>query len=38
MDNWADRISSVLKGPGWFPGFGRLGDLSFVPEVIIIGL
>lgn len=33
MDNWKDTLSAFLKGPGWFPGTGRLGDDSFVPEV-----
>ena len=33
MDNWQDKISAVLKGPGWFPGTERLGDTMGVPEV-----
>ena len=33
MDNWTDKISAVLKGPGWFPGTERLGDPMGVPEV-----
>jgi len=32
MSNWADFFSAFIKGPGWFPGTGRLGDISFVPE------
>ncbi len=27
------QISAVLKGPGWFPGTPRLGDLEMVPEI-----
>jgi len=33
MDNWTDKISAVLKGPGWFPGTERLGDPMGVPEI-----
>ena len=33
MDNWSDWLSAFLKGPGWFPGTERLGDLMMVPEV-----
>ncbi len=33
MDNLADKASAYVKGPGWFPGTERLGDLSKVPEV-----
>jgi len=33
MTNWPDRISAFVKGPGWFPGTSRLGDLEMVPEV-----
>ena len=33
MKSWSDKISAFLKGPGWFPGTERLGDLSMVPEV-----
>ena len=36
MDNFSDKVSSFLKGPGWFPGTGRLGDLQMVPEVIFL--
>merc|ERR1711970_1153219 len=32
MSNWTDFFSAFIKGPGWFPGTGRLGDVSFVPE------
>ena len=32
MDNTADKISSLLKGPGWEPGKPRLGLISDVPE------
>lgn len=35
MDNFSDKVSSFLKGPGWFPGTERLGDLQMVPEVIL---
>ncbi len=27
------QVSAVLKGPGWFPGTPRLGDLEMVPEI-----
>ena len=33
MENIFDKISAFLKGPGWFPGTERLGDITFVPEV-----
>ena len=33
MDTWTDRLSAFLKGPGWFPGTPRLGDLNAVPEI-----
>jgi len=32
MSNWTDFFSAFIKGPGWFPGTERLGDISFVPE------
>ena len=32
MENWLDRLSAVFKGPGWYPGTGRLGDYTMVPE------
>ncbi|TRY69032.1 hypothetical protein TCAL_01416 [Tigriopus californicus] len=32
MDNWSDKLSAFLKGPGWFPGTPRLGDIMQVPE------
>jgi alkylglycerol monooxygenase len=34
MDNLSDKISAIVKGPGWFPGTPRLGDLEMVPEVM----
>ena len=33
MKTLGDKVSSFLKGPGWFPGTERLGDLNMVPEV-----
>ena len=33
MNTLGDKVSSFLKGPGWFPGTERLGDLNMVPEV-----
>ena len=33
MDNFGDKISAFLKGPGWFPGTPRLGDPTGVPEI-----
>ena len=33
MDNWVDFFFAFVKGPGWFPGTERLGDITFVPEV-----
>ena len=33
MNNWSDKVSAFLKGPGWFPGTERLGDPMGVPEV-----
>jgi len=33
MEKWSDRISAFLKGPGWFPGTERLGDISMVPKI-----
>ncbi|XP_023332582.1 alkylglycerol monooxygenase [Eurytemora carolleeae] len=32
MDNWMDFFFAFVKGPGWFPGTERLGDITFVPE------
>jgi len=32
MDNWTDFFFAFVKGPGWFPGTERLGDITFVPE------
>ena len=33
MTTWSDWISAFVKGPGWFPGTERLGDIMMVPEV-----
>lgn len=33
MTTWSDKISAILKGPGWFPGTPRLGDPMGVPEI-----
>lgn len=33
-DNWGDKLSVSLKGPGWTPGKPRLGDINDVPEVL----
>ena len=33
MNNWKDKISAFVKGPGWFPGTPRLGDPNGVPEI-----
>ena len=33
MNNWSDKVSAFIKGPGWFPGTERLGDPTGVPEV-----
>jgi hypothetical protein len=33
MSNWTDFFFAFVKGPGWFPGTERLGDITFVPEV-----
>jgi len=32
MSNWTDFFFAFVKGPGWFPGTERLGDITFVPE------
>jgi len=32
MSNWTDFFSAFVKGPGWFPGTERLGDITFVEE------
>jgi len=32
MNNLKDFMSAFVKGPGWFPGTQRLGDVSFVPK------
>jgi hypothetical protein len=33
MTTWSDWLSAFFKGPGWFPGTERLGDINGVPEV-----
>jgi alkylglycerol monooxygenase len=33
MTTWSDWISAFVKGPGWFPGTERLGDVMMVPEI-----
>lgn len=32
MKDWTGFFSAFVKGPGWFPGTPRLGDISFVEE------
>ena len=32
MKTWSDFLAAFWKGPGWFPGTERLGDISFVAE------
>ena len=32
MDSWSDFLAAFWAGPGWFPGTGRLGDITFVEE------
>lgn len=32
MDTFGDKMSALLKGPGWSPGKPRLGLISDVPE------
>ena len=32
MENFGDKMSALLKGPGWSPGKPRLGLISDVPE------
>jgi len=36
MTNWADFFYAFVKGAGWFPGTGRLGDITFVAEVDLL--
>ena len=36
MENWSDFFAAFYKGPGWFPGTERLGDITFVPERPVI--
>lgn len=31
--NWGDKLSVLLKGPGWTPGNARLGNINDVPLV-----
>ena len=33
MNSFRDKVSAFLKGPGWFPGTPRLGDIKGVPKV-----
>jgi len=33
LTTWGDKLSAVFKGPGWFPGTERLGDITQVPVV-----
>lgn len=32
MKTWPDFLAAFWKGPGWFPGTERLGDITFVSE------
>ena len=32
METWSDFLAAFWKGPGWFPGTQRLGDITFVAE------
>ena len=32
MESWSEFFTAFLAGPGWFPGTGRLGDITFVEE------
>lgn len=32
METFSDKVSALLKGPGWSPGKPRLGLISDVPE------
>merc|ERR1712062_150782 len=32
MGSWSEFFTAILAGPGWFPGTGRLGDITFVEE------
>ena len=32
MESWSEFFTAILAGPGWFPGTGRLGDITFVEE------
>ena len=32
MKTWPDFFAAFWKGPGWFPGTERLGDITFVAE------
>ena len=33
--NWKDRLSVLLKGPGWSPGKPRLGCIEDIPQVCV---
>ena len=32
MGSWSEFLTAFWAGPGWFPGTGRLGDITFVAE------
>ena len=32
MSSWPEFLAAFWKGPGWFPGTERLGDITFVSE------
>ena len=32
MGSWSEFLTAFWAGPGWFPGTGRLGDITFVEE------
>ena len=33
MNSLQDFLAAFLKGPGWFPGTSRLGDINAVPRI-----
>ncbi|XP_013417440.1 alkylglycerol monooxygenase isoform X1 [Lingula anatina] len=33
FDNLSDKVSSLVKGPGWAPGKPRLGNIEDIPKV-----
>ena len=35
MDGWKNKISSVIKGPGWSPGSPWTGYIDQIPDVSI---